>query len=87
MIDLWVILTIGCLPIDEQVHLKENPTATPCVIETQITEYAVGPGKPREEIEALLTELGTALQTDIPGSFTIARVEERKRPEPKEEKE
>lgn len=85
MIDLWVILTIGCLPIEEQAHLKEDPHGTPCMISTQITEYAVGPGKTREETEAIITELGTALAIDLPGSFTIARIESRPRPEPKEE--
>lgn len=76
---LWIILTIGCLPIESQTHLIDNPTAEPCMIPTTITEYAIGPNKSEEEIRMLLDEMGVALDHDLPGSFMIYRTEYRKR--------
>jgi len=77
LVEWVVILTIGCLPPEEQ------PKGANCVIETKVVEAPVF-----DEVAAkkVVENFPSVMEESLPGSFTIARYEKRRKPEPKKEK-
>lgn len=75
LIEWFVILTIGCLPPDQQ------PPGANCIIETKITE---APVFDRAKAESIVDNFANELIETLPGSFVIARYEKRVSEKPKE---
>ena len=76
LIEWFVILTIGCLPPDQQ------PPGANCIIETKVTE---APVFNRAKAESIVGTFATAMVAALPGSFVIARYEKRVTEKTKEE--
>jgi len=77
LVEWVVILTIGCLPPEEQ------PKGANCILETKIVEAPVF-----DEVTAkrIVENFAGEMEEALPGSFVIARYEKRRKPEPKKEK-
>lgn len=84
MIQWWVIITIGCLPVEEQIHLQQDPTAEECLIPTKMLE---APVFDRAKAEEIVDRAKIDIPNELPGSFVIARFEKRVIEEPKKEEE
>ena len=76
LIEWFVILTIGCLPIDQQ------PPGANCIIETKIVE---APVFDRAKAEEIVEDFADDMIKALPGSFVIARYEKRVTKKVKEE--
>lgn len=69
MIKWFVILTIGCLPVEQQ------PPGANCAIPTTITEVNVSDEAAARRIRDSLVK---GMPEKFPGSFAVARIESRK---------
>ncbi len=76
LIEWFVILTIGCLPPDQQ------PPGANCIIETKVV---AAPVFDREKAESIVETFADKMIAALPGSFVIARYEKRVTEKPKEE--
>ncbi len=76
LIEWFVILTIGCLPMDQQ------PPGANCIIETKVV---AAPVFDREKAESIVETFADKMIAALPGSFVIARYEKRVTKKPKEE--
>lgn len=76
LIEWFVILTIGCLPPDQQ------PPGANCIIETTVIE---APVFDRAKAESIVETFADDMVRELPGSFVIARYEKRVTEKPKEE--
>ena len=76
IIEWFVILTIGCLPPDQQ------PPGANCVIETTVVE---APVFDQETAENIVKDFPADVARWLPGSFVIARYEKRVTEKQKEE--
>ena len=76
VIEWFVILTIGCLPLDQQ------PPGANCIIETKVVE---APVFDRAKAESIVETFADDLIEALPGSFVIARYEKRVREKTKRE--
>ncbi len=76
LIEWFVILTIGCLPPDQQ------PLGANCIIETKVV---TAPVFDREKAEEIVEDFAGDMIEALPGSFVIARYEKRVTEKPKEE--
>ena len=76
IIEWFVILTIGCLPPDQQ------PPGANCIIETKVVS---APVFDREKAESIVEDFADEMVKGLPGSFVIARYEKRVTKKPKGE--
>ena len=76
LVEWVVILTIGCLPPEEQ------PKGANCVIETKVVETPVFN---EATAKSIVGSFASKMEESLPGSFTIARYEKRIKVEPKKE--
>lgn len=76
IIEWFVILTIGCLPPDQQ------PPGANCIIETKVTEAPVFDEATAKKI---VGSFGSKMKNALPGSFALARYEKRAREKTKGE--
>jgi hypothetical protein len=79
MVEWFVIITIGCLPVGEQIAEFGKQL---CFIDTKVVE---APVFDRAKAEEIINNFNTDLTDVLPGSFAIARYERRVKPEPETE--
>ncbi len=71
LIQWWVIITIGCIPVEQQIERYEEQV---CFLDTKVME---APVIDKASAQQVVEDFEDELLALVPGSFVVARYEKR----------